>query len=166
MNAITSAPERPLHGVHASAAAITLRQALAAAHGPLRDAVAAYRAASAAFSPDADLLVALRAAGSIVIAAESIAEAAKQAEAAARAALAQAMSETGCPAVALANHVVHLSTKPARVDIEDESAIPATLMRQPMPDRVAIGRLLRTGADVPGARLISSNESICVFRSR
>jgi hypothetical protein len=168
MNAIASAPQRPLQGSHASAAAAELRQAITAAHGPLRSAVQAYRTAWAALAPDADLLDVLRAAGNVVLAAEAIAAAAKQAEAVARTALASCMAETGCPAIALASHVVHLSTKPDRVDIEDESAIPAEMMRQPppAPDKVSIGKILRAGASVPGARLIGNQEPIVVFRSK
>jgi Siphovirus Gp157 len=110
----------------------------------------------------------LRAAGSIVLAAEAIAAASEQVEASARTALAQAMSETGCPAVALAMHTVHLGTKPARVDIEYESAIPAELMRTPAPapDKVAIAKLLRAGSAVPGARLIGNHEPMVVFKGR
>jgi hypothetical protein len=162
MNAITK-PQS-----HADAAATALRQALAASHAQLRDAVASYRTACAALAPDTDLLDALPAAGNIVLAAEAITAASKQAEATARTALAQAMSETGCPAVALVNHVVHLGTKPARVDIEDESAIPAELMRTPppAPDKVAIGRLLRAGSEVPGARLLGNHEPMVVFKGR
>jgi hypothetical protein len=171
VNAITSIPashQQPARRSHADAAASGLRIAVTTAHGPLRDAVAAYRTAWAALTPDADLLEILRAAGGIVLAAELIAAAGKQAEAAARAALAQAMSETGCPAVALATHTVHLGTKPARVDIENESAIPAELFRTPtpQPDKVAIAKLLRAGAEVPGARLIGNGGPAVVFRSR
>jgi Siphovirus Gp157 len=166
MNTVTASS---IGRTHADAAAEALRQAIGTAHAPLRDAVTAYRAGVAGLAPDADLLDMLRAAGEIVLAAEAIVAASKGVAAVARTALAQALSETGCPAVALASHTVHLSTKPACVDIEDESAIPADLMRQPppAPDRVAIGKLLRSGAAVPGARLIGNNhEPICVFRSR
>jgi hypothetical protein len=161
MNAITK-PQS-----HADTAATALRQALAASHAQLREAVAGYRTAYAGLAPDADLLDTLRAAGAIVLAAEAIAAASKQVEATARAALAQAMCETGCPAVALARHVVHLGTKPDRVDIEDATAIPTELMRQPAPapDKAAISRLLRAGAEVPGARLIGNHEPMAVFRS-
>jgi hypothetical protein len=164
MNAITPVSGR----THADAAAATLRQALAVSHEPLRDAVASYRSACAGLAAGADLLDVLRGAGDIVLAAEAIADAAKQAETAARAALAQAMSETGCPAVALASHTVHLGTKPARVDIEDEAAIPAELMRTPAPapDKVAIGKLLRAGREVPGARLLGNHEPMVVFKGR
>jgi hypothetical protein len=153
---------------HADAAATVLRQALAAANAPLRDGVSAYRAAYADLGASSDLLEVMRAAGNLVLAAESIVAASKQAEATARAALASCMAETGCPAVALADHVVHLGTKPDRVDIEDEPAIPPELMRQPppAPDKVAIGKRLRAGAAVPGARLIGNHEPICIFRSR
>ena len=105
--------QQPPQHTHADAAAFSLRQALSAAHPALRDAVAAYKAASAGLKPDADLLDVLRAAGEVVLAAEAIVAAGKQLEAAARAALAATcMSDIGCPAVALADHVVHLSTKP------------------------------------------------------
>jgi hypothetical protein len=170
MNAITSvpaSPHQPAQGTHSDAAASALRHALSAAHGPLRAAVEAYRTARAALTPDADLLEILRAAGGIVLAAEAITTAAKQLEATARAALASCMSDTGCPSIGLASHVVHLSTKADHVDIEDARAIPPDLMRQPpaAPDKVAIGKLLRAGAVVPGARLVGNQEPICVFRS-
>ena len=83
MNAITK-PQ-----THADAAATTLRQALAASHAPLRDAVARYRTATAGLAPHADLLDALRAAGNIALASEVAATVGKDAEASARAALAQ-----------------------------------------------------------------------------
>ncbi|HEY2619456.1 MAG TPA: siphovirus Gp157 family protein [Acetobacteraceae bacterium] len=167
MDAITSSPQEPAHGTHSAAAASGLRVALAAAHGPLRAAVETYRAARAALTPEADLLDVLRAAGGIVLAAEAITAAGKQVETTVRTALAACMSDTGCPSVALASHVVHLSTKPARVDIENRDAIPGEFMRTPppAPDKVAIGKLLRAGAAVPGARLIGNQEPICVFRS-
>ena len=104
----------------------------------------------------------------MILAAESIAAASKRVEAAARTALATCMAETGCPAVTLDHHVVHLGTKPQSVSIDNESAIPAELMRtpQPVPDRVTIGKLLRLGRAVPGARLTGNKESICIFRSK
>ena len=165
---VTSSLQEPAHGAYASAAtALALRQAIAATHDPLRDAVSAYRAAWAELTPDADLLEMLRAAANCALAAEAIVAAGKQLETTARAAMATCMSDTGCPAVALAGHVVHLSTMPDRVDIEDEQAIPPDLLRHPppAPDKVAIGKLLRAGAAVPGARLIGNHEPVCVFRS-
>jgi hypothetical protein len=158
----------PVIRTHGDAAATALRQALSVGHAALRDAVTTYRAASAGLATGGDLLDMLRAAGSVVLAAEAITAAAKQAEATARAALATCMAETGCPAVALASHVVHLGTKAARVDIEDESAIPAELMRTPAPapDKAAIAKMLRAGAEVPGARLVGNHEPICIFKGR
>jgi Siphovirus Gp157 len=151
---------------HADAAATTLRRALAASHAPLREAVASYRTAYAGLTAGVDLLDVLRAVGGLVLAAEAIVAASKQVETTARDALASCMAETGCPAVALGSHTVHLSTKPARVDIADEQAIPPELLRQPppAPDKVAIGKLLRAGAAVPGARLVGNREPVCVFK--
>jgi hypothetical protein len=78
------------------------------------------------------------------------------------------MAETGCPAVTLPQHTIHLGTKPCAVAIDDASAIPAELMRQPAPapDKVAIGKLLRAGLQVTGARLIHTNEPTIIIRSR
>jgi hypothetical protein len=161
MNAITK--PRP----HAEAAAACLRDAIRPAHTALRQALEAYRAAYAGFTPDADLLDVMRAAGSIALAAEAITAAAKAAEATARSALAQAMADTGCTAVALEHHTVHLGTRPASVEIEDAAAIPAHLMRAPppAPDRTAIGKLLRANVAVPGARLIGNHDPVAIFRS-
>jgi len=167
MNAITSVPARQAQP-YADAASEALRNAIATATAELRPAILAYRTAHAALTASCDLLDTMRAAGSLVLAAAAIEAAAKHAEATARAALAQAMDEVGCPAVALTSHVVHLGTKQARVDIEDEGAIPAEMMRvpAPTPDKIAIGKLLRGGVEVPGARLIGNHEPQCVFRSR
>jgi hypothetical protein len=110
----------------------------------------------------------LRAAGSLVLAAEAITSAGKSAEAAARAALAHCMAETGCPAVALEHHTVHLGTKPAAVEIEDAQLLPSELMRcpAPAPDKIAIGKRLQAGDAIPGARLIASNAPICIFKGK
>jgi hypothetical protein len=161
MNAI-SKPQ-----THADAAGASLRDAITAANTPLRDGVAAYRAAWSELTTSTNLLDVLRAAGSIVLAAEAIHTAAKAAEATARTALAETMQETGCPAVTLDHHTVHIGTKPSYVAVDDQSAIPPELMRAPppAPDKVAISKLLRAGVDVPGARLIENHHPICIFRS-
>ena len=133
----------------------------------MRAAIDAVRAAHASLRTADDLIAVLQAVGESILASEALAAAGKSLEAAARAAMAQSMEATGCPAVALEHHVVHLGTKPARVDIENQEAIPAEFMRTPppAPDKVAIGKALRAGAAVPGARLIGNQEPICVFRS-
>jgi hypothetical protein len=119
----------------------------------------------AALSVSTDLVDTMRAVGSIALAAEAITNAAKAAEAVARSALAQAMADTGCPTVTLPHHTVHLGSRPASVEIEDTAAIPAHLMRAPAPDRTAIGRLLRAGVSVQGARLIENHDPVAIFRS-
>ena len=161
MNAITK--PRP----HADNAAAGLRDAILPAHRALAQAVQAYRSAYAGLAPDADLLDIMKAIGSIALAAEAIVAAAKHAESVARSSLAQTMAETGCPAVMLPHHTVHLGTRPASVEIEYAAAIPVHLMRAPppAPDRTAIGKLLRAGVTVQGARLIGNREPTVVFRS-
>ena len=151
---------------YADAEATKLRAALT--HADLAEAVASYRTAWAALIESTDLLDALEATGRIVLASETLEAKAKHAEATARAAMAQAMAETGCPAVELPHHIVHLGARRASVEIDDPAKIPPHLMRQPepAPDRTAIGKLLRAGAAVPGARLIGNREPICIFKAK
>lgn len=156
MNAITPTAIR----THADAATTALRQALAASHAPLRDAVAAYRAATAGLSADADLLDTLRAAGSIVVAAEAIAAAGKHAEASARAALASALIDTGACSIRSASHIFSASPGRQSVTVTSAADVPAHLLHQPppSPDKAKILRLLKAGELVAGCEL-SNNGS-------
>jgi hypothetical protein len=160
MNAIT----RPQS--HADAAATTLRQALAASHGPLRDAVASYRTACAGLGPDADLLV-LRAAGSIVLAAEAIVAASKQAETAARAALAQTLMDTGACSIRSSTHTFSASPGRQSVTVTSAADVPPHLLHQPppSPDKAKIMRLLKVGETVPGCELSNGGRPILTVKA-
>jgi Siphovirus Gp157 len=161
MNAIT----RPQS--HADAATATLRQALGASHGPLRDAVASYRTACAALAPDADLLDALRAAGNVVLAAEAIVAASKQAEAAARAALAQTLMDTGACSIRSSTHIFSASPGRQSVTVTSAADVPPHLLHQPppSPDKAKIMRLLKAGETVPGCELSNGNQPILTVKA-
>jgi hypothetical protein len=161
MNAIT----RPQP--YADAAANSLRDALAASNSELRDGVAAYRTAWSALTASTDLLDALRAAGSLVLAAEAIVSASKNAEAAARTALAQTLMETGACSIRSDTHI--FSASPARQSVSVTSAanVPAHLLHQPpaQPDRAKIMRLLKTGQRVPGCELSNGTNPILTIKA-
>jgi hypothetical protein len=158
MNAISKPPS------HADAAATALRQALAASHAPLRDAVAAYRTATAALVPDADLL---RAAGNTVLAAEAIAAASKQAEAAARAALAQTLMDTGTCSIRSSTHIFSASPGRQSVTVTSAADVPEHLLHQPppSPDKAKIMRLLKAGETVPGCALSNGGQPILTVKA-
>jgi hypothetical protein len=161
MNAISKPPS------HADAAATALRQALAASHAPLRDAVAAYRTATAALVPDADLLDVLRAAGNTVLAAEAIAAASKQAEAAARAALAQTLMDTGTCSIRSSTHIFSASPGRQSVTVTSAADVPEHLLHQPppSPDKAKIMRLLKAGETVPGCALSNGGQPILTVKA-
>ena len=163
MNAITIT--RPQS--HGDAAAATLRQVLAASHAQLRDAVTAYRAATAGLSADADLLDTLRAAGSIVVAAEAITAASKQAEATARAALAQTLMDTGACSIRSATHTFSASPGRQSVTITSATDVPPHLLHQPppSPDKAKILRLLKAGEAIPGCELSNGSQPILTVKA-
>jgi hypothetical protein len=171
MNAITgipaTQPSQPSHRSHADAAAAALRTAISAAHAPLRDAVAAYRAASAALTPDADLLEILRAAGGIVLAAEAIVAAGKQVEATARTALASTLMDTGACSIRGSTHTFSASAGRQSVNITRAADVPAEFLRQPppAPDKVRILPLLKAGQIIPGCELSNGSQPILIVKA-
>jgi hypothetical protein len=166
VNAITNIPARATQP-HADAAVTALRQALAASHAPLRVAVAAYRSACADLAPATDLLDVLRAAGSIVLAAEAIADAAKQAEAAARAALAQALTDTGACSIRSSTHIFSASPGRQSVTVTSADDVPPHLFHQPAPspDKAKILRLLKAGETVAGCELSNGAQPILTVKA-
>ena len=152
---------------HADAAATTLRQALAASHAPLRDAVASYRSACAGLAAGADLLDVLRGAGDIVLAAEAITAASKQAEVAARATLAQTLMDTGACSIRSATHIFSASPGRQSVTVTSAADVPAHLLHQPppSPDKPKIMRLLKAGASIPGCELSNGGGPILTVKA-
>jgi Siphovirus Gp157 len=152
---------------HADTAAAALRQALAAAHAPLREAVASYRTAYAGLAPNADLLDMLRAAGGLVLAAEAIVAASKQVEATARTTLAQTLMDTGACSIRSATHTFSASPGRQFVTITSAADVPAHLLHQPPPgpDKTKILRLLKAGEGVPGCELSNGSQPILTVKA-
>jgi hypothetical protein len=163
MNAIT-----PVAGqTHADVATAALRQALAESHAPLRQAVAAYRTACTDLAAGPDLLDVLRAAGNIVLAAESIAAAAKQAEATARAALARTLMDTGACSIRSATHTFSASPGRQSVTVTSAADVPPHLFHRPppSPDKAKILRLLKAGESVPGCEISNGGQPILTVKA-
>jgi hypothetical protein len=152
---------------HADTAATTLRQALSVGHAALRDAVTTYRAAAAALSPDADLLDVFRATGNIVLAAEAITAASKQAETTARTALASALIDTGACSIRSSTHIFSASPGRQSVNVTSAADVPAHLLHQPppSPDKAKILRLLKAGESVAGCELSNGAQPILTVKA-
>ena len=152
---------------HADAAAATLRHALAASHAQLRQAVTEYRTAATNLTPGADLLDTFRAVGGLVLAAESIAAASKSAEATARAALAQALMDTGACSIRSATHIFSASPGRQSVTVTSAADVPSHLLQQPpaSPDKAKILRLLKANEAVPGCELSNGAQPILTVKA-
>jgi hypothetical protein len=162
MDAITAPPQR-----FANDAADALRNAIANATPPLRDAVLAYRTARSGMAAEADLLDVLRAAGGIVLAAEAITAAAKQLEAAARTALASTLLDTGACSIRSSTHTFSASQGRQSVTITSADEVPQHLLRQPppSPDKTKILQLLKAGESVPGCELGNGSQPILIVKA-
>lgn len=99
-----------------------------------------------------DLLEAIRQADMLHAALEAVSRAARAAADATDAALLEAMSESGAGSVRLEHHVLSLVEGGTTYAIVDEDAVPSQLKteRRPVPDRAAIGRLMKAGEQIPG----------------
>ena len=152
---------------HADAAATVLRNALAAANAPLREAVTAYRTTWSELTADTDLLDALRAAGGLVLAAEAIVAASKQLEATARSTLAQTLLDTGACSIRSATHTFSASPGRQSVTVTSAADVPPHLLQQPppSPDKAKILRLLKAGEGVPGCEISNGSQPILVVKA-
>jgi hypothetical protein len=132
---------------HADAAATTLRQALAAPHAQLRDAIAATASAVTKLRAQPDIVLLMSAVDSLSLCAKALAKAAAEMHESADAALVASMESTGCTAFATAFHTTRLREGIASVDILDSSAVPAAFLveREPIPDKRAIAKALKNG---------------------
>jgi hypothetical protein len=161
MNAITK--PQP----HADAASGALREALAAANAPLRQAVQCYRSAAAELAASADLVDTMRAVGELVIASEAIVSASKHVEATAGATLAQTLMDTGACSVRTSSHIFSASPGRQSVTITSAADVPDHLLHQPppSPDRVKILRLLKAGQQIPGCAISNGAQPFLTIKA-
>lgn len=79
-----------------------------------------------------------------------------------RAYLLRCMEAAGIKKIESPHFALTVKAKPPSVDVFDAEQLPADYMRQiepppPAPDKVLIGKALKDGFDVPGARLVTGN---------
>lgn len=146
-DSLQDAVEPALSGISAA-----VRQAIAA-QGSMRDAL--------------DVVAAMQAAVAVILACEAMHQAAKSAEATARAALAHAMQSTGATTIETAGHAVSLRDAPQLAVVTNPLALPPEFMRARLPevDRPALRQALVEGRTVPGAELGNGGASTVSIRS-
>ena len=73
------------------------------------------------------------------------------------------LKAAGVPRVPLAEATISIGKKAAAVEIVDEAALPAEVVRiTTAPDKKAIAELLKAGTDVPGAKMGEAGEQLSV----
>lgn len=73
------------------------------------------------------------------------------------------LKAAGVPRVPLAEATISIGKKSASVEIIDEAALPAEVVRiTTAPDKKAIADLLKAGTDVPGAKMGEAGEQLSV----
>lgn len=112
---------------------------------------------------EADILPTMQAAVSLIIALEDEAQAAEAAAKRARAALRDALEAT-TGSVRAGIHTAHVRAGSASVIVTDETQIPQEYMRQPppAPDKAAIARALKDGANIPGVVLSNGTPGLTI----
>lgn len=133
----------------------TLRTAAMVDYPMLKDRVAETAKAVTKLREQTDLVLLMAAVDGLSLAAEALATAAKAFHESADAALVASMSSTGCTGFATEFHTTSLREGSTSVEILDSSAVPAAFMTnpQPIPDKRAIAKALKSNGAVNWARL-------------
>ena len=121
------------------------------------------RDAAADVMLEADILATMQAAVTLIVELEDQAQAAEAAAKRARLALRDALEGT-TGTVRAGIHTASIRAGSASVIVTDESAIPAEYMRQPppAPDKAALARALKGGAQIPGAVLRNGEPGLTI----
>lgn len=152
---------------NAEDAAGALDGVLSAALVPVSAAVRQAIAAQGELREAEDFLPVMQAAVGIILACETMQAAAKQAEATARAALAEAMS-LGATTIQAGLHTVSLRDAPRSAVVTDLALLPTEMMTTlaPKPDLVAIRKALLDGMPMPGCQLSNGGAATVQIRTR
>lgn len=152
----------------ASDAALQLRADVAAPLIAVSTAVRATIDAQTALKAASDIVDVMQASAGVVLAMEALQEVAGQAEKHTRQVLAAAMSDTGATTIQTDAHIISLRDAAQVVLVTDRALIPPAFMRarDPEPDKVTIGKLLRDGKNVPGTILGNGGNQTIQIRSR
>lgn len=148
-------------------AAAALDGALYAALLPVSAAVHQARDAQAELAGAMGLIPIMQATVGVILACEAMQAAAKQAEASARAALAQAMS-LGATTIQAGLHTASLRDAPRSAVVTDLALLPPELFVQPppKPNLTLIRQALLDGVRLPGCQLSNGGQSTVQIRTR
>lgn len=121
------------------------------------------RDAAADLMLESDIIASMQAAVTLIVELEDQAQAAEAAAKRARLALRDALEGT-TGTVRAGIHTASIRAGSASVIVTDESAIPAEYMRQPppAPDKAALARALKNGAQIPGAVLRNGEPGLTI----
>lgn len=107
-----------------------------------------------------DVMDAAKSITRLVLALKDLQQYAEEVEGVARAALGDAMMESGCTQARIESHVSSVSEAQPTVEIDDPAAVPEAFMNKPKPpgpDRRKILAALKRGDRIPGCRILPSN---------
>jgi hypothetical protein len=154
---------------HADTISAALRERVAGIATSVGNAGRCFTRAAQAVSGVSDVEEVMRAAVEVVVAAEALHKLLKDTVLAElRAALAEAIESSGCPAVRTEHHTAYLQRQQAFLSIADEARIPREYYVQPPValDRRALKSALADGLEVPGASLATPNARTLAIRTR
>jgi hypothetical protein len=136
-------------------------------HSPkLVAAINAYRAARATLAGD-DVITAMQATARLAIAAEAIKDAAAEAEAGYRKALAVAMIDTGCPAVRTEHHTVSITEPKPKLKVMDSKLLhPDYWKTKLIPDEEKIKEAHARGFMPAGVALTNGSAPFITIRAK
>ena len=152
---------------HADAAATALRNALAAANAPLREAVTTYRTAWAELTADTDLLDDTARRGRSRAGRRGDRRRQQAGRSHRARTLAQALLDTGACSIRSATHTFSASPGRQSVTVTSAADVPAHLLQQPppSPDKAKILRLLKAGESVAGCELSNGSQPILTVKA-
>ena len=121
-----------------------------------------------ASSSTIDLVEQMQAATRVVLAAEALREVLDTLADRARAALRDAMVDTGCPSVETATHTVGLQRGAVSARIVDRALVPERFLtpQEPKVELAEISKALKAGLSIPGAVLSNGGAPVIAFRAR
>jgi hypothetical protein len=152
---------------YAETLAATLKAAAQETYKATFEAGSSFGRAHGALRNAEDLVDVLARAIDLTVAVEALHNEADLAVKHLRAALAEAMGNSGAASIHGAHHTAYLSKRPAFVSIDQEDLIPAEFTTtKTVVDKRAIASAIKDGVAVAGASLLTPNEPVLVIRSR
>jgi hypothetical protein len=150
---------------HASAVVAALHEAVAATAQSVGSAGRSFTKAVQAVSGADDVVDAMARTIDLLVAAEALHDAAKEAVKQVKAAFAEQIAETGAGTVRSERHIAYLQKRSDYLDVPDEAAVPEQFTRRAI-DTPALKTALAGGLQVNWARLMPNPEQTLVIRAK